>query len=106
MMAEHDEIINRVEVLESGELILVLESGGRSGYQHIYREGVGVSWDNKRGAFKSTSRVKWSYPEWFFHILNTCNSDNVYYSICLGSEVDWVNISEQDKEEIEKGSTT
>lgn len=48
-MAEIDEIINKVEVLESGELILVLEGGGRFGYQHIYREAADIYWDNECG---------------------------------------------------------
>lgn len=64
----NEEIVCRIEIAASRELILVLESGGKSGYQHVYREAAGVYWDEARKGFKSTISTDMPYPEWFAQI--------------------------------------
>ena len=48
------EIINKVEVNDSGELFLTLEGNGKPMYQYVYREAAGVYWDETLHGFKST----------------------------------------------------
>ena len=97
-MPEYHEEIVKVEVLDSRELQLVLGSGGKAMYQHIYRAAKGVNWDNDAGAFKGTERIKWSYSDWFTHILTVCADASI--GLKLGSNVKWVNVPESDKKEI------
>jgi len=102
-MAEHDEIVNHVEVLETGELLLCLKGGGKPSYQHVYREAAGVSWDDARGGFKSTVPQSMPYPEWCAHILWICNQG--ICTIHMDSDITWINISERDKEGILDATT-
>lgn len=68
------ETISEVEVLDSGELLLVLQSRGKPMYQYVYREAAGVYWDESRHGFKSTPMKKWSCAKWFFHIVGVVRS--------------------------------
>jgi len=97
-MSEYVEEIVAVEVLKSGELRLILGSGGKAMYQHIYREARGVSWDNDAGAFTGTERKKWSYAQWFAHIVEVC--DSVSIGLRLSPDAQWVDVPESDKNEI------
>ena len=45
------EIISEVRVMEDGNIIIRLESGGKAMYQHIYREAAAVYWDQEYGGF-------------------------------------------------------
>jgi len=54
------ETINRISITEAGEFLLSLESGGRGRYQYIYKEAVGVYWDQQIKGFKSTPLRGWS----------------------------------------------
>lgn len=103
-MDNHREEIAKVEVLDSNELQLVLRSGGDAGYQYIYREAKGVSWKNDVGAFKGTERIKWTYPEWFSHIVSVC--DDFGIDLHLGKNVVWSGVSEADRDAILALSTS
>jgi hypothetical protein len=94
MSTNREEII-KVEVLDSRELQLVLSSGGKAMYQHIYREAKGVNWDNDAGAFKGKEQIKWTYSEWFTHILTVCADASIVLK--LANNVEWVNVPESDK---------
>jgi hypothetical protein len=97
-MHNYREEIVKVEVLDSSELQLVLGGGGNASYQHIYREAKGVYWDNDAGAFKGTERVKWSFAEWFAHIVQVCG--NIGITLYLSDTAEWVGVPEPDKQEI------
>ncbi len=92
------EIISEVRVLDSGKLLLVLRSGGKNSYQYIYREAASVYWEPELKGFISTDTKKWSYSEWFLHILDVTNQFGV--ELELGNETNWIGISESDKEKI------
>ena len=94
------ETIEKIEILETGQLIVVLASGGDPGYQYIYREAAEVSWDNALKAFKSPSPREWSYSDWFQHIVTVAGNFGI--ALCLTDETSWVNVPPQTKEEILK----
>jgi hypothetical protein len=94
------ETINRIEVLDTGELLLVLESQGRPTYQFVYQEAAGVYWDKNRHGFKSTPMKEWSCSQWFNHIAGVVRSA-LGVDLVLSPNVTWGNISEQQKTEIQ-----
>jgi hypothetical protein len=95
------ETITKVELLETKELLLVLESGGSPSYQYVYRAAAGVCWDQARTGFKSTPLVEWSCAKWFSHIVEVAKSE-LGIGLQLGSNVDWRNITVQDQSEIRR----
>ena len=97
-MARFSEEIVKIEMLDTNQLQLVLASGGDSSFEHIYREAKGVYWDDDAGAFRGTERVDWTVADWFSHIVSTC--DGAAIELSLGSAVEWVGVSEEDKHEI------
>jgi hypothetical protein len=90
------EIINRVEVLDTGELPLGIKGQGNPSYQYVYREASGVYWDENRKGFKSTPMKKWSRSKWFDHIVKTALA-SVGVRLKPGSNVSWINISDEQK---------
>ena len=97
-MSRIREEIIKVEVLDTNELQLVLGSGGDASYQYVYCEARGVYWNNAVGAFRGTERVKWTFAQWFAHIVEVCGDIGV--TLRLSSAVEWVGIPETDRREI------
>ena len=62
------QLVASVEVLPNEELLISIEGGGKPYYQHVYRAGAAVYWDNERGGFVSRGRKSWTYPDWYQHI--------------------------------------
>ncbi|MDU0352845.1 hypothetical protein RS130_01935 [Paraglaciecola aquimarina] len=93
------EIIKGVHLNDTKELLLMLESGGKSMYQHVYRAAAGVYWDNESGGFKSTPIAGWSCSRWFSHII-TAVSYELGVKLVLGENVNWQNVPEADITEI------
>lgn len=91
-------------MLNTGELLLVLGSGGKPEYQYIYREARGVHWNKDARGFESTERIEWSYPEWFAHIVNVCGDVGV--DLQLSADVVWVNVSDTDQQAISTSHST
>lgn len=98
------EIISRVEILDSGELILILESGGDAGYQHIYREAAEVYWDKELKGFKSPKPRQWSYLEKYLHIVKVAGNCSILLS--LNSNAEFQNVPENIKDEILASTNT
>ena len=96
------EIINRVEVLTTGELFLGLEGPGKDNYQYVYRETGGVYWDQERRGFKSTPIKEWSCSQWFRQIVGVVRSE-LGVELLLSSNVSWLNIPAEQKAEIQRG---
>ena len=92
------ENISSIEMLDSKELIVVIESGGKPSYQFIYREAAEVNWDNQLKAFKSPVPRKWSHSDWFNHIVKVAKNCGI--SLVLKDTTGWVNISTETKAEI------
>jgi hypothetical protein len=97
------ETINRIEVLDTGELLLGLESGGKSMYQYVYREARGVYWDQNQRVFKSTPMTDWSCSRWFEHIIEVAGDCGI--QLALGNHVSWLNIPAEQKSAIENGKS-
>jgi hypothetical protein len=93
------EAISEVEILDSEEMYIVLASGGKPMYQHIYREAAEVYWDDDIKGFKAPPPRKWSHSEWFHHIVSVAAS-GLGISLELSSNTKWVNVSTQTKAEV------
>jgi len=93
------ELIKKVEVTADNELLLALESGGSSSYQHIYREGAGVYWDDKLKGFKSTPIKEWSCEKWFQHIVEVVKS-GLNIDLELSDNVTWHGIPNEEKDRL------
>ena len=93
------EVIDKIEILKTGELLLALESGGDPSYQYIYREAAGVHWDNELNGFKTTIPRTMSYPEWFEHIVSIVKY-GADIELLLGEHVAWKNVSDEIKQKI------
>lgn len=98
------ETINRIEILDTGELLLGLESKGKSMYQYVYREASGVYWDEKRHGFKSTPIKEWSCSKWFSQIIGVVKS-GLGVELTLGHDIAWRNIPAQERTLIENNMT-
>ncbi len=98
-MAMDIEIISKVEILDNEEMYVVLASGGKPMYQHIYREAAEVYWDNDKQGFKAPPPRKWSHSDWYHHIVSVAAS-GLGISLELSSSTSWVNVSAQTKAEI------
>jgi len=99
------EEISKVAIVESGEMYITLSSGGNPMYQHIYREGAEVYWDLDNKAFKAPIPRKWSYPDWFNHVVRTVAS-GLSVSLKLCNTTSWENVPTQIKAEICSRETT
>ena len=90
------EEISKIEILESGEMFVVLASGGKPMYQYIYREAAEVYWDKEIKGFKVPAPRKWSHSEWFIQIVNV-SASGLGISLKLLDGTSWVNVLEQTK---------
>ena len=98
------EVIESVEILENGQLILVLASGGCPSYQHIYREAAEVKWDTNLKAFTAPPPREWSHSDWFHHIVKVAKNCSI--NLSLNSETIWINIPSKVKEQMVAGKNT
>ena len=90
------EILKKIEVLESGKLILILENKGQSYYQFVYREAAGVYWNPSLNGFISTEPKDWSYSKWFSHIVEVVNKTGI--QLALSDNTEWIGLDSSDKE--------
>lgn len=90
-MPRNNELIRKIELLESGELIVFLAGSGQPSYQYVYREARGVYWDGERSAFKFAELGKWSKARTFGHIVDVCSSCGI--KLRLKEEVDYAGLS-------------
>jgi hypothetical protein len=95
----NNESISAIEILDNDEMYVVLASGGKPMYQHIYREAAEVYWDKERKAFKAPAPRKWSHSDWYHQIVSVAAS-GLGVSLELSSETNWVNVPEQTRAEI------
>jgi hypothetical protein len=99
MSCDKTEYINRIEILDSGELFLGIESQGKDMYQYVYREAAGVYWDPKLKGFKSTELKDWTPSKWFVRIIEIARI-GVGVDLILRDSIRWNGISDLEKETI------
>jgi hypothetical protein len=94
------ETITKIEVNDTGELLLSLESNGDPTYQYIYRAASGVYWDQDKYGFKSTPMKKdRSCFQWYNQIISAVKSE-LGVEMILSKNVSCTNLAEKDKAEI------
>lgn len=93
------EEIAKIEILENGEMFVLLTSGGKPMYQYIYREAAEVYWDHQVKGFKAPTPGKWNHSEWFNQIVSVVAS-GLGVTLKLSNATIWVNVPEQIKAEI------
>jgi hypothetical protein len=93
------EEISKIEILENGEMFVVLASGGKPMYQYIYREAAEVYWDNEVKGFKAPTPRQWSHSDWFKQIVSVVAS-GLGVTLKLSNATIWVNVPKQTKAEI------
>jgi len=89
------EDISKIEILENGEMYVVLASGGKPSYQLIYREAAEVYWDDERKGFKAPTPRTWCHSEWFHHIVKVARNCDIELS--LTEQTTWVNVPQDTK---------
>ncbi len=94
------EYINRIEILDSGELFLGLEGQGKAEYQYVYREAAGVYWEATLKGFRSTELKEWTPSQWFLHMIDIFRM-GVGVELVLRDSIQWKGITDQDKAAIE-----
>jgi len=99
------EAIAKIEILDSNEMYVVLASGGKPMYQHIYREAAEVYWDNDRKGFKAPPPRKWSHADWYHHIVSVAASA-LDISLELSGSTEWVKVPAHVKAEISAKQNT
>ena len=104
-MSMEIEEISKVEIRENEEIYFVLASGGKPLYQYIYREAAEVYWDNEAKGFKAPPPRKWSYSQWYHHIVSVAAS-GLGVTLQLSSNTEWVNVPFEIKSEIYANSNT
>ena len=93
------EEILKIEILENGEMFVLLKSGGKPMYQYIYREAAEVYWDNEVKGFKAPAPRKWSHSDGFKQIV-IVTASGLGVSLKLLNDTSWINVPEQTKAEI------
>jgi hypothetical protein len=94
-----DIAVEKVELLESCEVLLCVSPTDTSGFEFIYRAAAGVHWDNELCGFRSENRENWSVPAWVAHIRNAV-ADELGVRLRLDKQVQWFNVSTRDREEV------
>ena len=92
------EIISKIEILPSGEVLVAIQSRGCPDYQYVYREAAGVYWNNDFGGFVSRDRRTWSCAKWVQHIISVCH--NIGIDLELSENIAWVNVDDADRHTI------
>jgi hypothetical protein len=93
------ELISVVEILEDGQLLLRLKSGGRPSYQYVYRAAAGVYWDSDREALKFSPKKDGQYGKWFEHIVCVARSE-IELQLQLDKDATWKNVPKEVRDAI------
>ncbi|HCV06048.1 MAG: hypothetical protein CL586_09885 [Alteromonadaceae bacterium] len=65
----------------------------KSSFPMIYREAVGVDWDQARKALFGQPNREWGYSKWFTHICTVVNQAGC--QLQLTETTKWVNVSSE-----------
>ena len=97
------ETFDRVEVLDTGELLVGLAGAGNPSYQHVYRAAAGVYWEPTMRGFKSTPMREWSASRNFSHIVSVVRSE-IGVELVPANVISSGRLSEIDKGEIQQAA--
>lgn len=92
------EVIKEIRVLDSGKLLLELESGGSDSYQYVYREAAGVYWEPNLKGFISSEPKDWNYSTWFTHMLDIVKQIGI--DLKLSDQTIWSGLDKLEQEQI------
>ena len=67
-------------------------------FPYIYREAMEVNWNEKENCLYTSKPKKWSYYEWYKQIQSAVKEQSA--NLIITKETEWVNISEELKNEI------
>jgi hypothetical protein len=95
------EFVLEVRRTESNKLLLIVEKGDSS-YQYVYREAVGVYWNEEMNGFESTAIKEWDIRRWYDHILKTVK-DTLGVELILKHDVQYSGLTQADVNEIQSG---
>jgi hypothetical protein len=101
MKTRNHETFDRVEVLDTGELLVGLSGAGSPTFQYVRRAAAGVYWEPTMRGFKSTPMREWSASQWFSHILSVVRSE-VGIELVPADAISFKGVSEMDKREIQQ----
>lgn len=97
------EIVDRIEVLDSGGLFLGLQGAGQPAYEHVHRAAGGVYWDASRGGFRSTPIREWTAAQWFSHMASIVRAE-LGVELVLAGDVAWGNVSDEVQRELRRAA--
>ena len=63
-------------------------------FLYIYREAMEVHWDQEGRFLYSPPPRKWTYADWFAHILKAALEQSV--ALHLRADTEWVNVEVED----------
>jgi hypothetical protein len=92
------ETVSNIEITVEGEIVIVLEMGGKPSYQHVYRAAAGVYWDQGRKAFTFATKNDGLYLKWFAHMLSVLH-DEMGLKLRLAKVVTWTGVSDKVRDE-------
>ena len=93
------EKVSSIEITDEGVIVIVLESGGKPSYQHVYRAAGGVYWNQDRKAFTFATKKDGLYTKWFAHILNVVE-DEMGIRLQLAKNVTWTGVSDDARNDL------
>src|SRR3569832_1065893 len=97
------EVISTVELLDDGELLLQLKSGGKPSYQYVYRAAAGVYWDAERNALKFSTQKDRKYAQWYKHIVKDVR-DEMSLNLQLAEDATWKSFPKEDCDAIQRAA--
>jgi len=91
--------ISEIGIDELGRLYIVPKVRT---FPYIYREAMGVHWDDEKKFLYSPAPKEWTYLDWFKQIISAVEAQSCELKVV--EETAWVNIDSILREEIEDWS--
>jgi hypothetical protein len=91
--------ISKVEVLQSGEILVTPVINLKDLFQFIYRTATGVTWNESSQSFMSPTPREWTLFDWYKSILDSVVSEmDVLLKVTPITE--WQNVPQELQESI------
>lgn len=85
-----DDLIEEIGIDEERRLYL---KPANATFPMIYREAMGVHWNNERGYLYGAKPQKWDYVEWYQQIINAAAEQGC--NLLFSQNVSWVNVTSE-----------
>jgi hypothetical protein len=99
----HQANIDRVEVFESGQLLVGIEGPGEDWYQYVYRAAASVYWNPSLRGFTIAAIKHWSCVAQYAHLVSVVRQE-LGVELVLSKDIKWSNVAEDEREKIANGS--